>query len=85
MKLFKSLWWKWSRRRTPEERDLMQVHRLSQEVVRVILARVGEPVLRETLRVLEENRTKKGESDYTSLAEIWLKADEMYNSRGVGS
>lgn len=74
MKLLKRLWRNWTYRRTQEEKDLLQVHQISQEVVRVILSTVGEPVLRETLMKLEKNWEKKGESDYTSLAEIWLDA-----------
>ncbi len=78
MKWLKRLWRNWTHRRTPEERDLLQVHRLAQEVVRVILSTMGEPILWDTLENLEKNRKEKGGVDYTSLAEMWLKAQDKF-------
>lgn len=75
--------WKFWRRRnrlTHEQMDLRQVHRLNREVVSTILAEVGEPILLAVLAKMKENREEKGESDYTSLGEIWLEAKKKYRS-----
>lgn len=80
MKLWKR-WKNWKRsgrRVTVTEKEIRQVHRLSYAVVRIILADVGESVLRTTLEGMKKNREEKGESDYTSLAEIWLTAQERW-------
>lgn len=78
MKLWKR-WKRWrrrSRKLTVTEKEIRQVHRLKTEVAHTILAEVGEPILTAVLDELRKNRKEKGESDYTSLAEIWLLARE---------
>ncbi len=73
-----NLWQRWRRRPraklTTSEKEIRQVHRITREVVHTMLAEVGEDVLRETIAELEKNRKETGESNYTSLAEIWLGA-----------
>lgn len=72
---FWSKWWRRGRL-TKSETEIRQIHRISSEVVRIILSEVGEPVLLETLAKLKKNREEKGESDYTSLGDIWMAARE---------
>lgn len=67
-------WWRSKSHLTREQRDMRQVHLISRAVVSSLLADVGEPVLHNTLRKLSENKERKGEADYTSLAEIWITA-----------
>lgn len=40
----------------------------------MILAEVGEPVLRRTLAVMRRNQEMRGTTDYASLADIWIAA-----------
>ncbi len=65
-------WERWKQRK--HEAELRQVHRLKREVVGAMLAEVGSYTIEAVLTEMTENKKRFGHAGYTSLANIWVEA-----------
>lgn len=57
---------------TTDEAAQRLTNRAAYAVASEMLAEVGEDVLRNTLKSMEENRKTEGYSDYTTMVEVWV-------------